>query len=595
METPASRGGRWLAFPRILWLSLAAALVLSLPMFLAGFVTDDYVYLGVLSGRPAPGPLPNTSYDLYRYVDGNPDTLQQLVTRGVYPWWTLPELRLAFWRPLSSALAVVDHRLFGMSPTGYQAHSILWYLAAVAVAGLLYRRLLPGLAAGLAVLLFALDDAHAVPVGWISNRNALVSAVPAMLGLWMHLEWRERGRIWALPLSIAGLALGLAGGEGALGFFAYLGCYELLGHKGPLRQRLLALVPAVLLGLAYVSAYKWLGYGAFGSDFYIDPARQPGPWLANALTRVPALLSGLLLSLPSDLALSGPGFQLALGLAGLLGVVAVGLLVRAAWPDLEEQQRRHLRWLMAGAALSLLPVASTLPSNRLLLTPSLGGAAMVGVALTQLWRWREQAWRPRVLAMGAAVLVLLHMGTAPYFWWETAAGFRAVSARGDRIHGILAGELDSGRLAQQRVAVLAAPDPMVGMYTAARWWMGGGVLPRAWWTLSFSPEVHRATRTGPSTLELELERGRFLATRGERLYRYAAAPVAQGTEVDMQGVRVKVLEADAEGPRRLGVTFDAPLEDPSLVLLYWKEGALRRLQPPPTGGQVLLNVRMNVP
>ncbi|MFP2932877.1 hypothetical protein ACLESO_48570, partial [Pyxidicoccus sp. 3LG] len=332
MEPSASPGGRWLAFPRILWLSLAAALVLSLPLFLAGFVTDDYVYLGILSGRPSPGPLLNTDYDLFRYLDGNPETLQQLVAKGVYPWWTLPELRLAFWRPLSSALTVLDHHLFGMSSTGYQAHSILWYLAAVAVAGLLYRRLLPGLAAGLAVLLFALDDAHAVPVGWISARNALVSAVPAMLGLWFHLEWRERGRVWAMPLSIAGLALGLAGGEGALGFFGYLGCYELVGNKGPLRQRLLALVPAVLLGLAYMGAYKWLGYGAFGSEFYVDPARQPGSWLTHALTRVPALLSGLLLSLPADLSLSGPGLQLAMVIAGLVGVVAVGVLVRAAWP-----------------------------------------------------------------------------------------------------------------------------------------------------------------------------------------------------------------------------------------------------------------------
>lgn len=593
MENPASPGSRWWAFPRVLWLSLAAALLLSVPMLGAGFVTDDYVYLGVLSGRPPPGPLPNTPYDLFRYVDGNPETLRQLVTRGVYPWWTLPELRLAFWRPLSSALIVVDHHLFGMRAAGYQLHSVLWYLAAVAVAGLLYRRLLPGLAAGVAVLLFAIDDAHAVPVGWISNRNALVSAVPAMLGLWLHLEWRERGRAWALPLSVLGLALGLAGGEGALGFFGYVLCYELLGRQGPLRQRLGALVPVALLGLAYVVAYKALGYGAFGSDFYIDPARQPGTWLASALTRVPALLSGLLLSLPSDLALAGTGHLLALGAAGLLGVVGVGLLLRSAWPSLGEDARRHLRWLMAGAFLALLPVASTLPSNRLLLTPSLGGAAVVAVALTPLWRWRERAWRP--LALGAAVLVVLHGVAAPYFWWETAAGFRAVSARSERIHGILAQELDSTRLAGQRVAVLAAPDPMVGMYTAARWWMGGGVLPRAWWTLSFSPEVHRATRTGPATLELELERGRFLTTRGERLYRHAGAPVAPGTEVDLEGARVKVLDMDGEGPRRLGVTFDAPLEDPSLVLLYWKEGALRRLEPPPVGGQVLLNVRMNVP
>ena len=53
-------------------------------------------------------------------------------------------------------------------------------------------------------------------------------------------------------------------------------------------------------------------------------------------------------------------------------------------------------------------------------------------------------------------------------------------------------------------------------------------------------------------------------------------------------MRVTVLEADGAGPTRVGYAFDAPLEDPSLLLLHWKDGALRRFTPPGVGEKVSL-------
>src|SRR5262249_42881788 len=146
-----------------------------------------------------------------------PGAIHGLVQRGPYPWWTLPELKLAFWRPLSSALETLDHHLFGRNAVGYHVHSVVWYLALVAICGALLRRALQGALGVLALLLFAVDDAHILPAGWIANRNALVAVAPALAGLWAHLEWREAGRAWARPLSLVGLALGLTGGEAALG------------------------------------------------------------------------------------------------------------------------------------------------------------------------------------------------------------------------------------------------------------------------------------------------------------------------------------------------------------------------------------------
>jgi hypothetical protein len=46
---------------------------------------------------------------------------------------------------------------------------------------------------------------------------------------------------------------------------------------------------------------------------------------------------------------------------------------------------------------------------------------------------------------------------------------------------------------------------------------------------------------------------------------------------------VTIESADNEGISRVAFTFDAPLEDPSIALLVWRNGALRRYTPPALG------------
>ncbi|WP_147332955.1 hypothetical protein [Archangium gephyra] len=582
MDTPSR--GRWLAFPRILWLSLLAALVLTLPTAWLGFMSDDYIHLLILEGFPAPG----TRWDLFRFAGGDPAELQRLMDEGPYPWWTLPELKLTFWRPLSSALVVMDHALFGRNAVGYHLHSLAWYLGMVALFGTLLRRLLPGAIGALALFLFAINGAHFMVAGWIANRNALVAAVPALFGLWMHLEWRESRRPWALPLSLAGLTVGLLGGESALGLFAYVLAYELLGDKGGLKERLRAIAPAALLGLVYLVGYKLRGYGASGSGSYMDPVGEPGRFLVGALARIPVLLGGVLLQVPADLWVAGEQLRPALVGLGLLGLVGVALLVRAAWPSLSEDERRHCRWLFLGAALSLLPVAATFPSNRLLLLPGLGGSVAVAVVLVSAWRSRAHGWRPRGVAAVAAVLALLHLVLAPLLWPLMTSAFQQGYAQTEPSLLLLERELDYSRLPQQRLVVFPTPMPMISMYIPATMATRGMPKPRAWWTMSLSPEPHELTRSGPDSLELSLTRNEFLTSEFETVFRGQRYPLRKGAQVKLQGMTVTVLEDNGEGPTRVGFTFDTPLEDPSLVFIRWKDGALRPFTPPAVGERLAL-------
>ncbi len=582
MENPSPK--RWLDSSRAYWLTLLAALVLSLPTLGMGFALDDNIHLLILEGRWPLG----SPFDLFRFAGGPAEGMRRIVQEGPYPWWTLPELKISFWRPLSSALAVLDHRLFGRNPVGYHLHSVVWHLGLVALFGALLRRFLPGALGALALLLFTVDDAHLLPVGWLANRNALVSTTLALGGLWLHLEWREARKSWALPLSLLALAVSLTAGETALGVFAYLLAYELLGARGTRAERLRALVPAAVLALAYLGLYKALGYGARGSTMYVDPVGEPVQYLSAALGRVPALAGGLL-GVPVDLWALSPSSRPVLVGMGLAGLALFMLLVRTSWHGLSEEERRHCRWLSAGAALSLLPVASTMPMGRLLLVPGLGASVLLAVVLLQAWRSRKQGWRPRGLVVAGGVLALLHLVLAPVSWPAMSMLIRQLGTSTEEMALKAQAELDLQRLPQQRVVLLDAKDMGVALYTPVMWALRDQPLPRAWWPLSLAPVSPILTRTGPASLELELPQGRFLASDIEQSLRGPEHKLGVGARVELEGMRVTVLAADAEGPTRVGFEFDAPLEAPSLVFLQSRSDGLRRFTPPPVGTRLALS------
>jgi hypothetical protein len=564
--------------------AVVAALAVALPSLTCGFFCDDYTLIQITAGKlPA---FPHT-IDLYRFTDGTPENVHAIIDRGPFPWWTVPTMKMAFFRPLAGLLIHGDWRLFGTSPLGYHLHSILWYVAVCLVAALLYRRVLPRGAALVAIALFALNDSHAMAVAWIANRHASLSGVFGILALWAHVRAREEGWRAGWGLSIAAFGVALFAGETTLGAIAYVVCYELVGRRrdDALGRRLVALVPSAAIVLGFLVIYKIVGYGTAASGSYVDPFAQPRAFLMVAPVRALVLAGSFLFGPNADLTASRPEVVPLLAAIGAVTLAVTVLIARRAMRALPAEESRHVGWLGAGAILSVVPSLGGFPGSRLLFMPSLGGAAVIAIIVAHAWRARRasRAWR-----WALPLLILVEVVRPAGVVVASTFMFGHFHREGERI--ARESELPPAP-SETRVVVLAASDLLASLYVdLIRTGTQGATPHRAWWVLSMAARSHRARRAGPSTVELEVaDGGRMLEGPYEILCRDPHEhPLRAGDSVQLDGMRVAVLDVRDGHPTRIAATFDRPLDDPSLWFVVYREGRLRRVTLPADGSALAI-------
>jgi hypothetical protein len=166
-------------------LGLLAALLV-LPAIWTGFQLDDHFHRMRLLGWGEP------SIQLFVFSDGDPAKTLPMIDDCWMPWWTPPTFRHASLRYLSVLTMQLDYLLWPNRPELMHLHSLVWLGALVAAATLLYRRVLGATSiAGLAALLYAVDDAHAAPAAYLANRNAVIATCFGVLCLLAHARWRQ--------------------------------------------------------------------------------------------------------------------------------------------------------------------------------------------------------------------------------------------------------------------------------------------------------------------------------------------------------------------------------------------------------------------
>jgi hypothetical protein len=560
------------------------ALLLTAPALRTGLVADDLFHELMLRPDPGIAGIVHRPFDLFAFATGDVAANHQLMDEGVFPWWTDPTVALSFWRPLTCFTHLLDHWLWAQSTVLMHLQSLLWFALVLIGVAAVYRRLLvPPWVAGLALLLYAVDDARAPAVAWIANRNALVSMALATPALVFHDRWRRDGDRRARWLGPVMLALGLLGGETAFAVAGYLVAYAACLDRGRTRERLLSLVPYALVVLVWRLLYAWTGHGVAGSGVYLDLARDPVGFVRAAAVRLPLLLSAALVGPWADLweplGLWAPGLR-----PWMLGwsVLVIALVALVVLPVAKKDP--VTRFFAVGCILASLPMCSTFVHDRLLMVPCLGSMAVVARVLAA---WIE-APRPRGLLSTAAVgvLALVHLAVGPLL--APVRAYAAVGESGPLLKHAYDSIPSDANIAQRTVVLVNPPfDPFASYFPLSRQaekrprphhlrWLATGATPL------------RIERTDERTLLIEAERG-WLSTTSERMLRNPEkAPAQVGDVVHLSDVSFEVTRVIDRRPQTIRVRFEMPLGDPRLLWLQWDRDTRGYIPfvPPPVGGSV---------
>ena len=568
------------------------AVVLVVPSLRVGWVMDDHFLRLAAVGSARASEVIGSPMDMFRLLDGDPERVGTLMDVGLLPWWTFKEVKAAFWRPLTALTHWLDFRLWPGSPALMHAQSVLWYGALVAAVAYAYRRFLGHTwVAGAAALLYAIDDAHGLPVGFLANRNAILATLFGVLTIMAHDRWRRdawRPGAFFGPLC---LAASLLSAEAGIATCAYLGAHALFLDRAAWRSRLMAMAPYVVLVFLWRMVWSYSGYGVSGMELYIDPVAEPLRFMHAVVDRAPILLLGQWGLPPADIAMAlGPEGMDRLWLGAL---VFLAVLAAVLSPLLRREPMA--RFLAFGMVLSVLPICATFPMDRLLFFVGLGAAGLLTQFLAiafgrPAWRPANFTWRVTAVALGS-LFVLIHLIVAPLALSARAAFPAGPNRWSEQLHVRVPTD---DAVESQDVVIVNAPSAIHAAWSVARRMLSGDPIPRHTRVLAPALPAVQVFRVDAQTLMIRPKNG-YLAWKFDRLFRNQHCPMHVGQRVELTGMTVEVTALTDDGrPAEAAFHFAVPLEHPSLRWLQWKGGVLAPFLPPANGESVELKPRAPV-
>jgi hypothetical protein len=595
------------------WILGLLAMLLSLPTLWTGLINDDFCQRTELL-RPSqahqdltrigletqnPGQLPTLLEELFIAV-GPHKNREAFKHVGALPWWTGKDYKVSLLRPIAALTHWIDYQLFPNALVLMHLHSLLWLGITVFLVARLFQCFMGyTCCAGLAALMYALSQNSYFPAMWLANRNQLLALIFGLLALLAHHQCRKQGSLRSLILSGLCLIGSLLCAEGGIATFAYIFAYALAMDQAPGRSRILSLIPAVILIVAWRFLYSLAGYGASGGGFYFDPGSQPLAFLLAAVERGPFLLAGQSLALPPDLFsliqddVRWP-YTIGLGIVCVIILLVMGPLL---------QYRRTARFWCMGMVLSIVPVCAAAPMGRNLLFAGVGGFALLAQFITDVHQKEVWVTKPTLrhwLSTGLCwILFLIHVPGA--LAWKVAAPVVT-----NRVVDEMRASLDIGTLPdlQDRTLVIVnAPNPASFMYVPYERALNQKTLPQAIRLLAPGFGILEVTRLDEKTIEIQSPHASLLTCQATfrlemvHLYRYLSdfrAPdehYVPGDQIALPGLRVRIMAVDAHGnPTQVQCQFDVSLEHSSLEWLQWdwKDECYRSFDIPSVGQDIQL-------
>ncbi|EYF08407.1 hypothetical protein [Chondromyces apiculatus] len=601
--------------------------LLYLPSLRGGYMADDWFHLVALSQLKE---IFTDELNLFTLVNSG-DQVVAFKHFGLMPWWTSEEMRIAFYRPIPSILYWAEHRLFGPSPAVAHLIGIGWYVFSVYLVSRVLARFFPERSAMhvLAVLIFALDDAHALNIAWIANRNETIGGSLVLLSLLAWLRYREgRGRYHA-PLVALAYVGALLSKESALVLPVFVVAHALVfpareGEPLPaqpappgappasstmpslwsrLRPHLGLILTLGAISVAFIGLYFGFGHGA-NSVYYINPLRNPELWaehfFRSGFYHAVILATGV----PLHVLSSTPVHDYPLA-ALALGAVTLGFwLLAYRWLRSDRPLRFFLLTMLAGQAI----VTTSFPDPRNLFLPSIGFAYVVTRVVEEALRRAHaavpgaprsapEARQIRGVRAVLGTMVALHLVLAPVLCQVCVYVVNSFEGRYQTLKESLQAEVDYARLPPDGMQVFflnwhqREMTAVYGLYLREvlptgvddytpwtenprlsyvdKLYQGLGAERIHYYSLSFVHGDVEATVIGDRTIELQPKQGHFFPTLFEQLYTTDDA-FQVGQTFDTGRFKATIVETGEDGTvKRVRFTFPEPLTSPRYRFLVY--------------------------
>jgi len=505
---------------------------------------------------------------MFSFFSDDPAHTTEIMDHGFFPWWTYKDIKGAFWRPLASITHWLDYILWPDTPLLMHVQSVLWYGALAAAVAFLYRRFISvAWVAGLAALLYAIDDAHGTPVDFLANRNAVMATLFGVLTLIIHDKWRRGNLRIGLFVGPTLLAASLLSAEAGIATCAYLFAYAAFIDRGTLRRRFAAMIPYVVVVVIWRVIWTYLGYGVENMGAYIDPLSEPLSYIGAVKNRAPFLLLGQLALPPSDITMI---FPLYTTLVWRIALIFLLILIVALIPLLLRQ--RSARFWAMGMILSVLPICATFPSDRLLTFVGIGAMGLVAQFIYFVFGKTEERkkfifWRIPALVL-AGIFILIHLIIAPLMLPVRAAYPMIPKKFADKL--MLTEGLDES-VKDQDLIIVNPPITFLMLQSPMMWECNNQPMPR---------HLRILTSSLFQPVEIYCPDAKTLVVR---------PAFSVGDRVELTGMTVEIREVRNDGQvSEAAFIFSTVLEDPSLRWLQHKDGAFVPFTLPAVGQKVIL-------
>jgi len=555
-----------------------------LPSLRWGFLYDDYIHQFMLQriehGDPA------RAWSLFDF-GVRPGPQNPMFEWGFYPWWTDPDFKIRFFRPITSLSIAADYWLYGGWAPGYHLTSLGLFAVLLVLVYRLYRALeLPGTAFLWAMAIMALSDIHSLPVGWIANRNALWVAVFLVAMLLSLHSYRARPRYSMLVLAVVCFLLACGSKEsGIIGLplaVLHEWLYPPAASPQSLRDRLFAIVKSrpllaiTLVAAAYVCWYASAGYGT-QSLLYPAPWRDPAQYFARLAVIVPLAVVSLSVGVSADIAA-----VLRDSMPGMLPFAVVASAV-IFWVMARTIRRTPAAYFGLGlAALSLVPEAGADPSDRLFLNASIGTSILIGLLLHDVGGWRKALAEKRTASLALAVVLVFRGLLLPVPATLLRGHFFSSMAGLDRAV-IAAADIDRDRPEPRHVLVLNSPSSLLATTQLATW----AVIHDDPGTRIHLAQMGRRGllwhRQDDRRMTLTSLGAPFSDQRFERLFSTGRPLEPGAVHYRTSAFAAIPLHVEATGARQVLLEFDRSLDDDMYQFILWQNGRFARTSPPRIG------------